>query len=192
MKVISVCIFVVSLVIQSFILINLWLVGLRLSVSCAGSIGWDEWISCMHGVSHLHVIAPEIAVGSWLIAGAAALAARSLPPYTGRRSSRAWSCRRLGLEGVVMSASDLWRWPVPSLTFFAIAGVICWRFRRYQKWNKEQQEFQFPFDGQCLGMSGSGLGLRLGWRSWLSCFRCLSMFGEPRLLAIVPIRATAG
>ena len=46
-----------------------------------------------------------------------------------------------------MSASDLWRWPVPSLILFAITWVICWRFRRYQKWNKEQQEFQFPMDG---------------------------------------------
>ena len=45
-----------------------------------------------------------------------------------------------------MSASDLWRWPVPSLILLAIALVIGWRFRRYQKWNKEQQEFQFPMD----------------------------------------------
>ena len=46
-----------------------------------------------------------------------------------------------------MSASDLWRWPVPSLILLATAWVITWRFRRYQKWNKEQQEFQFPMDG---------------------------------------------
>jgi hypothetical protein len=45
-----------------------------------------------------------------------------------------------------MSASDLWRWPVPSLILFAISCVICWRFRRYQKWNREQQEVQFPMD----------------------------------------------
>jgi hypothetical protein len=45
-----------------------------------------------------------------------------------------------------MSASDLWRWPVPSLILFALAWIICWRFRRYQKWNREQQEFQFPMD----------------------------------------------
>ena len=35
---------------------------------------------------------------------------------------------------------------MPSLILFAIDCTICWRFRRYQKWNKEQQEFQFPFD----------------------------------------------
>jgi hypothetical protein len=47
----------------------------------------------------------------------------------------------------MMSASDLWRWPVPSLILLAIALLICWRFRRYQKWNREQQEFSFPMDG---------------------------------------------
>jgi len=46
-----------------------------------------------------------------------------------------------------MSTSDLWRWPLPSLILFAIALAISWWFRRYQKWNKEQQEFHFPMDG---------------------------------------------
>jgi hypothetical protein len=43
-----------------------------------------------------------------------------------------------------MSVSDLW--PAPSLIMWAIAWYIVWRFRRYKKWNKEQQEFQFALD----------------------------------------------
>jgi hypothetical protein len=35
---------------------------------------------------------------------------------------------------------------VPSLILLAIAWFISWRFRRYQKWNREQQEFTFPMD----------------------------------------------
>jgi hypothetical protein len=79
-RVISGCILVVSLVLQGLFITNLWL-GFDSRVSCERLIRWDEWISCMHGMSHLHVIAAEIAVGSWLVAGAAAFAARSLPPY---------------------------------------------------------------------------------------------------------------
>jgi hypothetical protein len=82
MKVMSVCILVISLVIQSWVLISLWSVlGFNPPMSCERSIRWDEWISCMHGMSHLHVGASEIVVGSWLVAGAAAFAARNLPPY---------------------------------------------------------------------------------------------------------------
>jgi hypothetical protein len=81
MKVISVCISVVSLVIESFFLISLWLLlGFDSRISCEGSTRSDEWISCMQGISHLEVIMSEIAVGSWLVAGAAIFAARSLPP----------------------------------------------------------------------------------------------------------------
>jgi hypothetical protein len=80
LRVISGCILVLSLVLQSLFITNLWL-GFDSRVSCERLIRWDEWISCMHGMSHLYVIASEIAVGSWLVAVAAAFAARSLPPY---------------------------------------------------------------------------------------------------------------
>jgi hypothetical protein len=73
LRVVSGCILVISLVLQSLFITNLWL-GFDSRVSCERLIRWDEWISCMHGMSHLHVIAFEIAVGSWLVAGAAALA----------------------------------------------------------------------------------------------------------------------
>jgi hypothetical protein len=82
LRVVSGCILVISFVIQGLVLTNLWLgLGFDSRISCERLIRWDEWISCMHGMSHLHIIASEIAVGSWLIAGAAAFAGRSFPPY---------------------------------------------------------------------------------------------------------------
>jgi hypothetical protein len=79
-RVVSACILVISLVLQGLLIAYLWLI-FDSRVSCERLIRWDEWISCIHGMSHLHVIVSEIAVGSWLVAGAAAFAARSLPPY---------------------------------------------------------------------------------------------------------------
>jgi hypothetical protein len=50
-------------------------------VSCDRLSGWGEWIVCLHGISHLHILAAEQAVGSWLVAGIAMLLGRFLSPY---------------------------------------------------------------------------------------------------------------
>src|SRR5262245_9495227 len=42
---------------------------------------WGEWLTCMHGMSHLHIVVAEFAIGTWLLAGLALLLGRYLPPY---------------------------------------------------------------------------------------------------------------
>jgi hypothetical protein len=49
--------------------------------SCDRLPHWGEWITCMHGISHLHIVIAEMAIGSWLVAGIAMLLGRFLPPY---------------------------------------------------------------------------------------------------------------
>jgi hypothetical protein len=50
-------------------------------LSCRHLTRWDDWISCMHGPSHLYVFYFELAVGIWFAAGTAAVLARMLGPY---------------------------------------------------------------------------------------------------------------
>ena len=49
--------------------------------SCDRLPHWGEWITCMHGISHLHIVIAEIAISSWLVGGIAMLLGRFLPPY---------------------------------------------------------------------------------------------------------------
>jgi hypothetical protein len=48
-------------------------------LSCDRLPGWGEWISCIHGSSHLHVTMTEIAIGCWILAAVGWLSARSVP-----------------------------------------------------------------------------------------------------------------
>jgi hypothetical protein len=50
-------------------------------LSCDRLLYWGEWIECLHGTSHLYILAIELAVGSWLVAGTAMLLGRFLPRY---------------------------------------------------------------------------------------------------------------
>lgn len=79
-RVVSWAILIVSLVIQGLFITYYWL-DFDPRVSCERLMRWDEWISCMHGKSHLYIVSSEMAVGAWFAAGAAALVGRILPPY---------------------------------------------------------------------------------------------------------------
>ena len=50
-------------------------------LSCDRLPSWEEWLQCLHGVSHSHVIMTENALIAWIVAGAALLLGRILPPY---------------------------------------------------------------------------------------------------------------
>jgi hypothetical protein len=50
-------------------------------LSCDRMISWDEWFACMHGQSHQHILAAEMSVGTWAIAGVVGTLGRYLPPY---------------------------------------------------------------------------------------------------------------
>lgn len=50
-------------------------------LSCERLPGWGEWISCMHGSSHVHITMAETAVVCWLIAGITLVLGRSVPFY---------------------------------------------------------------------------------------------------------------
>src|SRR5262245_30621978 len=50
-------------------------------LSCDRMISWHEWFACMHGQSHEHILAAEMSVGTWAIAGVVGILGRYLPPY---------------------------------------------------------------------------------------------------------------
>jgi hypothetical protein len=50
-------------------------------VSCERTIYWNEWLACMHGQSHLHVVFAELSIAAWAIAGIVGSLGRFLPPY---------------------------------------------------------------------------------------------------------------
>lgn len=50
-------------------------------LSCDRLLYWNEWIACLHGQSHLHILALEFAVAVWAIAGVGMALGRFLPWY---------------------------------------------------------------------------------------------------------------
>jgi hypothetical protein len=50
-------------------------------ITCDRLPGWREWVSCLHGLSHLHVWFIEASVAAWAIAGLALVSGRRFPSY---------------------------------------------------------------------------------------------------------------
>jgi hypothetical protein len=65
---------------QIAILVGLWL-QFDSRLSCDRMIYWNEWLDCMHGQSHLHIVFAEVSVASWAVAGVVGTVGRFLPPY---------------------------------------------------------------------------------------------------------------
>jgi hypothetical protein len=49
-------------------------------LSCDRMISWGEWLDCMHGQSHQHILAAEVSLATWAIAGIVGALARYLAP----------------------------------------------------------------------------------------------------------------
>src|SRR5215510_10260081 len=50
-------------------------------LSCDRTISWNEWFACMHGQSHQHILAAEVSVATWAVAGFVGALGRYLAPY---------------------------------------------------------------------------------------------------------------
>src|SRR5262245_36509094 len=50
-------------------------------LACNRMLYWGEWLACMHGRSHLHIIYTEVSVATWAIAGIVGTLGRFLPSY---------------------------------------------------------------------------------------------------------------
>jgi hypothetical protein len=50
-------------------------------LSCERTIYWNEWLACMHGQSHVHIVFAELFIAAWATAGIAGTLGRFLPPY---------------------------------------------------------------------------------------------------------------
>jgi hypothetical protein len=80
LRISAIGILLISAVVQLMIVGQYW-ADFDSRLSCDRLKYWDEWISCLHGQSHLHIVFTEVFVGTWLIAGVGALLGRRLSPY---------------------------------------------------------------------------------------------------------------
>src|SRR5215510_347259 len=71
---------VVAAALQIAIVVGLWL-QFDSRLSCDRTIYWNEWLACMHGQSHMHIILTELSVATWAVAGIVGTLGRFLPPY---------------------------------------------------------------------------------------------------------------
>jgi hypothetical protein len=69
-----------SIAVQAWLLAFYWW-NFDPRTSCDRLPYWGEWITCLQGISHLHIVITEMAISSWLVAGIAMLPGRFLPPY---------------------------------------------------------------------------------------------------------------
>jgi hypothetical protein len=67
-----------ALVVQVPVIIALWW-NFDPRLSCHRLLYWNEWITCLHGQSHLHILTTELAVAIWTIAGVGMALGRFLP-----------------------------------------------------------------------------------------------------------------
>jgi hypothetical protein len=98
-------------------------------LSCERTIYWNEWLACMHGQSHQHVVFAEVSVAIWAVAGIVRTLGRFLPPYisfilpAGMATALAWILIRYWHEwfrprtAPTLSLSDI-------LNFTLIAGAV--------------------------------------------------------------------
>jgi hypothetical protein len=80
MRVAGITILVIAIVAQAF-LIATSLLEFDPRTSCDRLSYWSEWIACMHGQSHSHVLLAEIAIFAWISGGVARILGRFSPPY---------------------------------------------------------------------------------------------------------------
>lgn len=73
-----ICLF--SIAVQALLIAYYWW-NFDPRTSCDRLPYWGEWITCLHGRSHIHIVVVEMAISSWLIGGIAMLLGRFLPPY---------------------------------------------------------------------------------------------------------------
>jgi hypothetical protein len=69
-----------SVATQVLLLVYYWW-DFDLRLSCDRLLYWNEWIACLHGTSHLHVLTAEFAIAVWVVAGIGMTLGRFLPPY---------------------------------------------------------------------------------------------------------------
>jgi hypothetical protein len=69
-----------SVAAQALILVYFWW-DFDPRLSCDRLLYWNEWITCLHGTSHLYILTAESAVAVWVVAGIGTALGRFLPPY---------------------------------------------------------------------------------------------------------------
>jgi hypothetical protein len=80
LRIAGIAILIVSIVMQTLCLAVL-LFDYDPRTSCDRLSYWSEWIPCMHGRSHLHIVVAEIVIFGWVLGGVASVLGRLAPPY---------------------------------------------------------------------------------------------------------------
>jgi hypothetical protein len=91
LRIAGITILAISIVLQVLGIAVLSL-GFDPRTSCDRLSYWSEWIACMHGQSHLHVVAAEIAIFGWILGAVAGTLGRFRPRIFPQSFPPQWRC----------------------------------------------------------------------------------------------------